>query len=286
MKPPTAGDVQVVRPGGVALVGRRWDPPPGTPVVGRLVVVHGLGDHGGRYGDLVAALRGAGWRVVAVDQRGHGRSPGRRGVLRDVATLVDDLVAVAALVRDRIEAPGHPVLYGHSMGGLVVLRTLQTRAEEGWRGAVLSAPWLATSLPVAAWKRALEPLLSRVAPDVTVPNGLRAEHLTRDPARAEEWRRDPLVHGRASAGLAAAVGRAQKAALAAPVPGGIPVLVLRPDDDPVTDGVVAARWARERGGPDVEVATLEGRRHEPHNDLDRAAVFARLLAWLDGLRGG
>lgn len=277
-------EVGVPASDGTVLAGRRWDPPPGTGVVGRVVVVHGLGDHAGRYDELARALAAGGWRVVAVDQRGHGRSPGPRGVLRRLDTLVDDVVAVGAWARRELDAPGDPVLYGHSMGGLVALRTLQSR-DEAWRGVVLSAPWLATALPVAAWKRALEPLLARLLPDVTVPSGLTSAHLTRDLERARAREADPLVHDRASAGLAATVAAAQKAALASSVPEGVPVVLLLPGDDPVTDVSLAREWALERGGPGVEVVDLRGGLHEPHQDLGRRDFFHDLLTWLNRDRG-
>ncbi len=284
MTGPAAVDVRVPTSDGTVLVGRRWDPPAGTSAVGRVVVVHGLGDHAGRYDELARALAGGGWRVVAVDQRGHGRSPGRRGVLRNLDTLVDDVVSVAAWARRELDAPGDPVLLGHSMGGLVALRTLQTR-DEAWRAVVLSAPWLATALPVAAWKRALEPFLARLLPDVTVPSGLKSEHLTRDPERMRARDADPLAHDRASAGLAVAVAAAQKAALASSVPSGVPVVLVLPGADPVTDVSVAREWARTRGGPEVEVVGLEGWRHEPHQERGRRDFFRDLLTWLDRPRG-
>lgn len=278
----------IPRPEGVVLAGLRWDPPADTAVVGRVVVVHGLGEHGGRYDRLAEALTVAGYVVVAYDQRGHGRSPGSRGRLRTLEHHVDDLAAVRDEVVRRVDAPGPPVLFGHSFGGLVALRAVQTRSGE-WAGLVLSAPWLRTSLPIPGWKRVLEPVLRRCAPGLTVSDGLRAEHLTRDAERARLWTRDPLVHHRVSAGLVATVEAAQRSALDGGLPRGLPALLLLPSDDPVTDTSVVARWAaglRDDGGPpDVRVVPLEGRRHEPHNDRGRAEVFALLVQWLRVLRG-
>lgn len=278
------GEISLERGGGVVLRGRCWSPPPGTRVLGRVVVVHGFGEHGGRYDLLADALCGAGYRVVAVDQRGHGRSPGPRGVLDGFGTLVDDLAAVRRYTESHVAAPGAPFLYAHSLGGLVGLRALQTEVGP-WRGAVLSAPWLATALDVPGWKRAAARVLRRVAPTLTLDAGLIPERLTRDPDRIRAWHADPLVHGRVSAGLVARVEEAQREALRHGPPPNTPVLLLLPCEDRVADASVAAAWAGERGGEALRVEWLEGRRHEPHNDVGRGEVSGLVLRWLDAVRG-
>lgn len=282
----TEETIEVPVAGGGVLVGRWWNAEEGVPVRGRAILVHGLGEHGGRYPELVGALRAAGWGVVAVDQRGHGRSPGRRGVLRSFGSLLDDLAAVRRWVVERgpTGAP-NPVLYGHSLGGLVALRSLQT-APEGWRAAVLSAPWLATAARIPWWKRAAEPLLARVLPDLTVSNGLRGEQLTRDPRIVDRWAADGLVHDRVSAGLAATVAAAQDAALAAPPPEGVPTLLLLPTADPVADAGTARSWGEQRGGNALETLLVEGGVHEPHNDIGRAGTCAQVARWLSARTGG
>jgi alpha-beta hydrolase superfamily lysophospholipase/molecular chaperone GrpE (heat shock protein) len=254
------------------------------PVRGRIVIVHGLGEHGGRYSALVGALRTAGFRVLSYDQRGHGHSPGKRGVASELGPYLDDLVGVGAWVREHLPGPGRPIVYGHSFGGLVTLRTLQTR-RFAWACAVLSAPWLATAVEVPEWKRRLAPLLARVAPEWTLASGLDPEALSRDPAVVEAYARDPLVHDRVSAGLIAMVEAEQVAARAEPLPKGLPVLMLLPGADRVAEPSAAAEWGESIAGSGLEVAVLEGRRHEPHNDHGREEVFALVSGWLERARG-
>lgn len=277
--------IEVEVASGLRLLGRWWDPAPGAPVRGRVVVVHGLGEHGGRYGTLVDALRGCGWGVVAVDQRGHGRSPGPRGVLANFQQLVDDLHAVRARVQAEDPRSGLPALYGHSLGGLVALRSVQA-GPGGWARAVLSAPWLATAAAVPRWKRVAAPLLARWLPDLTVPIGLRAEQLTRVPDRQAAWEGDDLVHDRISAGMAATVERAQEAALAAGWPQALPGLFVLPTADPVADTATTRAWVQRQGAADLAVELVEGGVHEPHNDLPRTAVCRTVAAWLGGRAGG
>lgn len=279
-----AVDVDIQRPSGVVLRARRWDPSTATPIRGRVVIVHGLGEHGGRYSSLVDALCTAGFRVLSYDQRGHGRSAGKRGVVSDFSPYMDDLVGVGEWVQRHLIGPGRPIVYGHSFGGLVTLRTLQTRAYP-WACAVLSAPWLATAVEVPGWKRLVAPLLAQVAPEWTLASGLDPEALSRDPAVVEAYERDPLVHDRVSAGLVATVEAEQAAARAAALPGGLPVLMLLPGADRVAESDVAAAWAKSTAGSALEVSVLQGRRHEPHNDSGREEVFAHVLGWLGRNQG-
>lgn len=274
--PPAAVDVEVEP--GLRLQGSWWDSAPGASPRGRVVLVHGLGDHGGRYATLVSALTEAGWGVVAVDQRGHGRSPGPRGVLDSFERLLEDLRAVRRWTLERDPAAGAPVLYGHSMGGLVALRSVQ-RDPDDWTAAVISAPWLGTAAPIAWWKRVAEAPLARWLPRMTVAAGLRAEQLTADPDRRAEWRSDPLTHDRVSAGLSTAVRGAQRRALAEEWPAGVPGLFVVPGADPVADADVTRAWAARQPPGRIDVEVVEGGLHEPHNDRDREAVCRRIAAW-------
>ena len=202
----------------------------------------------------------------------------------DFSPYIDDLVGVGEWVGRHLPGPGGPIVYGHSFGGLVTLRTLQTRSF-GWSRAVLSAPWLATAAEIPEWKRLLAPLLAHIAPDWTMSSGLDPVDLSRDPAVVEAYTRDPLVHDRVSAGLVAAVEAEQAEARAGALPRGVPALLLLPSADRIAESKVAASWADSTAGPGLEVVVLEGRRHEPHNDLGREEVFARVVSWLDLTRG-
>lgn len=202
-------------------------------------------------------------------------------MVRSFTDYVDDLKTVLNGLDEVLPGAEEPFLLGHSMGGLVAIRFLQTAAYS-LRGAVLSAPWLDTALEVPAWKRFAAAVLLRVAPDLPLTGDIRPERLTRDPVRAAAYADDPKVHRRMSSRMWDEVRKAQREALADRLKPGLPVLVLLPGADPVTDVVEAERWAREVAGPDVETVVLEGRRHEPFNDLGREEVFDRMCDWLDG----
>ena len=245
---------------------------------GGVLLVHGFGDHVGRYQDLVRTLGVRGYSVFAYDQRGHGASEGPRGHADRFDLFLSDLDgAWGDLARS---SAGPLFLYGHSFGGLVVMRWLQTRSQRP-AGVVLSAPWLRTTMEVPGWKLVVARVLLRLAPSMVIPSGAnKPEHLTRDPARIEACRNDVFVHHVISSRFHAEALSAQEEACARPLPSGVPALLVLPGSDPLVDAGAALRWARERGAG-VEVRTRKGGRHELHNDLDREQVLGGIADWLD-----
>jgi alpha-beta hydrolase superfamily lysophospholipase len=155
-----------------------------------VLIVHGLGEHSGRYDALAKWFVSHGYAVRSYDQRGHGRTPGRRGALRHSDDLLRDLTAVYE--NYAIHSGRHPLLLGHSMGGLVALRAvLDGRVEPS--GLVLSSPALRSFEPL--WLRRLAAVLARVLPNLPLRNGLPVEALSHDTKVVEEYRTDPLRTG-------------------------------------------------------------------------------------------
>jgi len=247
-----------------------------------VLVVHGFGDHVGRYADLVRVLGGRGYGITAFDQRGHGASEGRRGDAKSFDLFLEDL--------DRLwseatrAATGPLFVYGHSFGGLVVMRWLQTRVERP-TAVVLTAPWLATAMAVPSWKMMAAALLLRIAPSLPIPSGASVpSYRTRDTDVIAAHEGDEAAHNLVSARFHAGVLAAQAAARSAPLPEGLRVLLVVPGDDPLVDSETTLAWARERGSG-AELRIREGGRHEPHNDLGREEALSGVADWLDA-RGG
>ena len=259
---------------GVRLRWLRWD---ASAPRGGVLLLHGFGDHVERYEDAVRVLRGRGWSVLGYDHRGHGGSEGRRGDAPSFETFLEDLDAAWAEAVATLPEP--VVLYAHSFGALVAIRWIQTRADRP-AAVVLSAPWLATAMPVPGWKRAAERVFLRIAPGLAIPSGSgRPHYLTRDPDRAAAYRADRRVHHRITARFHRGVVDAQSAAAGDGWPAELPTLVVAPGDDPLVDAGVTLRWARSR--PGLEVRERPGGRHELHNDLDREPALAGIADWLD-----
>jgi alpha-beta hydrolase superfamily lysophospholipase len=168
---------------GLQLAGYEWRPP-GTPVA-HVLLVHGQGEHLGRYEFLGEVLAESGVRCVGVDLRGHGISAGRRGHVRRWSDYVMDVEAVAELL------PEHFTLLGHSMGGLVALDYLAAH-QERVRGMVLSGPLLGVAIEAPAWKTSLAHVLSRVLPSLRLASGIPMQELCTDADAVAMYERDSL----------------------------------------------------------------------------------------------
>jgi acylglycerol lipase len=270
-----AGESTLESRDGVDLFLRSWEP--ASPARGVVCLVHGLGEHSGRYEGVADALTGAGYAVRAIDLRGHGRSPGRRGHTPFPATL-GDIDALIADAQDR--HPGVPCfLYGHSLGGLLVL-TFLTERRPRLAGAIAASPGLRSPLLEQRAKIALSRLLGSVAPTLTLPTGLDADAICRDPDVVATYRADPLVHDRASMALArdgvvAARETSSRGALV-----GVPVLLIHGTADRLTYARGTEKFAAQVAG-DRTLVLYDWLVHELHNEPERAQVLADVVAWLD-----
>jgi alpha-beta hydrolase superfamily lysophospholipase len=263
-----AGDMQ--------LFGQAWLPeqPPRAVVA----LVHGFGEHGGRYTYLAEALTGAGYVLSTFDHRGHGRSPGLRGHVDRADQFLADIKASLVVAKDL--APAVPLfLFGHSMGGLLALN-YAIRSPEGLFGVIASAPLL--SQPnVAPWMTFAAGALSRIKPDFSFDTGVKPETISRDPAEVKRYRDDPYVHGRASARLGTEVPTAQTWTQAHAGELRIPLLLYHGTDDPLVPIAGSRTFFANVKVADKEWIEWPGGYHESHNDLHRGEVFTAVLNWLE-----
>lgn len=203
LRPPRAGDTSLstlMPPGGdEALALHDWPLPADTPARGTVLLVHGLGEHAGRYVQVAARLNEWGFSVRGYDQYGHGESSGVRGSLSSEGRLLEDLATVIDDTRSRLDDRQPLILLGHSMGGLVAARLVSLRLRRV-EGLVLSSPALDAGLSLG--QKALLATLYRLAPDARVGNGLDTRYLSHDSAVIRAYEADPLVHDRVSARLA------------------------------------------------------------------------------------
>ncbi len=265
---------------GIDLVLRHW--PAEGPARGTLLIVHGLGEHIGRYAPVAAHLTARGWAVSGYDQRGHGASPGKRGALCTADDLPDDLSRVIAAVR--LASPMRPfVLLGHSMGGLVAAQFV----AEG-RGAidalVLSSPALDAGLSLA--QRLQLAVGHALLPDFAMSNQLDATKISHDPAVVQAYLNDPLVHDRVTARLARALVNGGKTVLARAGRWPVPTLLLWAGDDTLVSPRGSAAFAAAAPTAALRAKCFAGLYHEILNERDATPVFAALNDWLDPRRAG
>lgn len=240
---------------------------------GTVIVVHGLGEHALRYTHVAAWFVAHGYAVRAYDQFGHGHSDGARGGLDRRLQLCDHLAQLAA----GTETHGRLLVFGHSMGGLVTASAV-ARDLLSPDLLLLSAPALA--IDTLPWQRFALAVLPRLLPNLRLGNGLDAQYLSHDPAVVERYRKDPLVHDRISARLAAFIASEGDFVVQAASFWSIPTLLLYAGGD----RLVAPRGSRafSEVAPEDTVRThcFADFHHEIFNEPDNALVFDALAAWL------
>lgn len=206
-----------------------------------VLFLHGWSDHAGRWAGTGKRLQAAGFAAYLFDQRGHGRSGGRRGHLSRFSQLLGDLQAFRRAVRQRTPAP--QVLLGHSFGGLVVLRYLETQPGDPLAAAVVSSPWLGLKHTPPAWKRLAARLFADLWPTLSIGAGIDADQLSRDPAVNAGWTADPACHDLMTPGAWAEIQWAQRAVTADGYRIDCPLLFLLAGEDRVVDAHLARAFA-------------------------------------------
>ena len=244
----------------------------------RLLLVHGLGEHSGRYDALARELNAQGISLRAFDHRGHGRSQGMRGVVgKEAACLSRDTTEIFNAYA--AESGDVPFLLGHSMGGLVVMHAVAEQRLRP-RGLIASSPALASH--AGAFDRLLSKLLLHVAPDLTVANGLPADRLSHAAGVERTYLDDPLNHNRISARLARYIFDAGPEVIAAAPQWAVPTLLQIAGSDQLVDPAGARAFAKAAPRETVELHDYNGLYHEIYNEAEpgRSNVVNDLKDWL------
>lgn len=255
---------------------------------GVLAIVHGLGEHSGRYCAVVKGLTAAGYAVFGFDNQGHGKSEGQRGHIDSWQDYRNNARTFLQLVRKK--EPGVPLfVMGHSLGGLIVLDyVLRHGSSAEFRalqvqGLVVSAPPIEPMNNTATSTRVmLARLLSGLLPRLTLKMGLDGGGLSRDRAVTVQAAKDPLTHpyvtlrwgSETLSTIAWVKTHIHQLTL--------PVLLTHGGADPIVASTGTQAIFQQIQSPDKTLRLYPGSYHEPHNDLDADQVVSDLLHWLDG----
>lgn len=255
-----------------------WPLDQGVALRGVVIVVHGLGEHAGRYDPLARWLNEWGFAVRGYDQCGHGESGGPRGSLPTDTRLLDDLADIVDSTRARLHQKTPLILLGHSMGGLVVARFVSLRMRPV-DGLILSSPALDPGL--SAFQKFLLAVLPSIAPNVRMGNGVDPQLISHDPAVVAAYKADRSVHDRISARLARFIATAGPQTLAMAGQWEVPTLLMYAGDDRLLNPQGSRDFAAAAPKELVTAVCFDALYHEIFNELDSGPVFATLKTWLD-----
>jgi alpha-beta hydrolase superfamily lysophospholipase len=263
--------------GGVRIVYDVWTP----DVAPRAVVVlsHGFGEHARRYDHVAERFGRDGLVTYALDHRGHGRSGGKRVLLKNISEYTGDFDTLVGIATK--EHPGlKRIVLGHSMGGGIVF-AYGVERPDAYDLMVLSGPAVAAQAAVSPLLVLTAKTLGAIAPGLPVQQ-LDASAVSRDPGVVHAYNSDPLVyHGKVPAGIARAlvlVGETmpqRAAALTAPL------LVVHGSEDSLIDVDGSRQLVEAVGSPDVELKIYPGLYHEVFNEPERNQVLDDVVSWIN-----
>lgn len=244
---------------------------------GTALLVHGIGEHMGRYAHVARHLNDWGFRVRGYDHYGHGLSTGVRGGLPSDNRMLDDLAKVIAKTRNEMTAGQPLLLIGHSMGGGVVGRFVSLNLAPV-DALVMSSPALDPGLNVI--QKALLVILPKIAPNLRIGSGLNVNYICRDEAVVAAYLADPLVHDRISARLAKVITASGAATIQAAPHWTTPTLLMFAGADKLVNPAGSRAFAAS-APTCVKTQAFEHMYHEIFNAPDQAQVFSVLKTWLD-----
>jgi alpha-beta hydrolase superfamily lysophospholipase len=261
---------------GLALFAQSWVPK--NSIRGNILLIHGLGEHSGRYSHVGVRFANAGYALSAFDLRGHGKSDGKRGHSPSLNAFLDDIDQFIEINQSRIyDLP--LFLYGHSLGGVLVINYSILR-DAKLSGLLVTAPSLRNEVETQIIKLAAVNLLSGIFPSLTFPSGLNVKYLSVDESIVEAYLNDPLVHDRASLSLAKHSLKAISRIFGQADKLSSPILVMHGSMDKISFPSGTTDFVNKLSGS-VTFKLWEGFYHELHNEPDKEKVFAYMIDWLN-----
>lgn len=242
-----------------------------------ICIVHGFGEHIGRYQAFADFFNQHDFSVYGMDLRGHGQTSGLRGHASAYSDLLNDIEEMMKIARvENLEIP--IFLFGHSMGGNLVINFVMQKQMQEIAGFIASSPWLGLAFQPPKWKIVLGKLFAKWFPKFRQSNGLNAADLSKDELVVSAYKADPLVNYRISAGLFDAVTNAGNFAMHNQDKIKIEGYIYHGDADKIIDHNTTQIFAL--GNEQLLTwKSWEGTFHEPHNDLEKNKVMQSVLAW-------
>jgi acylglycerol lipase len=261
---------------GLEMFAQSWEPETDPKAV--VCLVHGLGEHSGRYAHVGKAFTEAGYGLAGFDLRGHGKSGGPRGHIPSFDALMDDIEAFQKQVE--VHFAGAPqFLYGHSLGGILVLN-YALRRKPNFKGVISTGAGLRTALEEQPAKIMMARVLGSLIPGVAIPSGLDPNTISRRQEVVEAYVNDPLVHDKMTLGFGKIMLPVLPWTFEHAHEFSLPLLIMHGKEDKLG----YPRGSEEFASHVKENCTLklwDGLYHEIHNEPEREEVFAFMIGWMD-----
>lgn len=262
---------------GLDLFGQGWEPEQRAPKA-VVCLVHGLGEHTGRYDHVGGFFTKAGYAMLGFDLRGHGRSGGQRGHASSIEDYLKDIDLL--LAQARLRYPGLPLfLYGHSLGSVLTLHYCLQRKPD-LKGVIVTGAALHNSLELQKVKVALVRALGTIAPRLSLPNDLDVNMLSHDPSVVQAYLNDPLVHDRVTTSFGKLLLPVLRWTLEHAAEFPLPLLMMHGKQDQIALPSSSIEFA----APLKEKCTLmlwDGMYHEVHNEPQKNEVLDAMVIWMD-----
>jgi alpha-beta hydrolase superfamily lysophospholipase len=265
---------------GLAFYVQGWEPDSNPKAA--LALVHGVGEHTGRYPHVGKALTDAGYVLAGFDLRGHGKSGGARGHFPYLDAVMMDIARFRDLLSERY--PNLPqFLYGHSLGGLLSLTYALKNKQAGIKGVMVTGAGLRSALQEQKAKVAIAKVLGSLLPTITIPSDLDPNAISRDKSVVDAYVHDSLVHDKTSLGFGKSALTAIDFCWAHAREFTHPLLMMHGKADALVYPSGSEDFARLAGAnnKDVTLKLWSGLYHEIHNEPEQADVFTAMIEWLD-----
>lgn len=265
--------------GGLDLYYQNWNP--GGEIKGILVLIHGLGGHSGLYGNIIEHLSPQKYSIYALDLRGHGNSTGQRGYINAWAEYRDDLRTFIKMIKQ--QNPECPIfLFGHSMGGMIVLEYVLRYPEDNsaLKGVIAVAPSIG-EVGVSPVRVLLGKMLSQIWPSFSLNTGLDATAGSRDPQVIASYTQDPLRHTRATARFSTEFFATLKWIQTHAYQWQVPLLILHGSADRIAVPDGSKLFYQQVNYPDKLRIEYSGAYHDLHCDLNYQEFLTDLSNWMN-----
>lgn len=262
--------------GGITGYAQSWAPDGEVKAV--VCIVHGHGEHSGRYNHMVDYFVPKGYVIFSFDQRGHGKTTGQRGHAKSMDVLLNDVDEFVDMAR-KLWVDKPIFMLGHSMGGNIAINYVLQR-QPAINGLIATSSYLKLAFAPPAWKVALGKFMAGIIPSLSQPTGLDASTISRDKSEVDKYVNDPLVHSKMSAALFVALTKGGEYAIANADKLNVPTLIMHGSGDKLTSYAGSEEFVRNSGGK-AEFKGWPEVYHEAQNDYGKEEVFAFEEQWME-----